>query len=115
MLDAKSENVLEAGTGFMMPLVDALHKLQSKGYVENLTPKFDHFECRSGEIKVYPDDMLIDHVYRFENTSDPDDQSIAYAVSCPKAGIKGVYVESYGLYHEELSEEMIQKFKDHEH
>jgi hypothetical protein len=111
----ETQDVQEAGTGFMMPLVEALHSLQRKGYVENLIPCFDHLEAQSGKYHVFPDDILVDRVYRFENTSDPDDQSIAYAITCPKAGIKGVYVESYGVYHDELSPEMESKLKDHEH
>lgn len=112
---SQSQDVLKAGTGFMMPLVEELHRLQAQGYVENLIPCFDHFECRSGEIRIDINDVVIDDIFRFENTSDPDDQSIAYAISAPKAGVKGVYVESYGLYHDELSPELEEKLKDHEH
>jgi hypothetical protein len=51
---------------------------------------------------------------RFENTSDPNDQSILYAISSPKHGIKGLFLESYGIYTEEVSRSMIEKFKNHE-
>ena len=112
---ATTKDVLKAGTGFMMPLVEELHRLKEDGYTENLIPCFDHLSCRSGEIEMKPDEFNVDAIFRFENTSDPDDQSIAYAISCPKAGIKGVYVESYGLYHDELSPEMMEKLKEHEH
>ncbi len=109
------EDIGQAGTGFMMSLVEGIHKMQEKGYTANLVPKFDRLECDMGNIKLYPDDLVIDKMIRFENTSDPDDQSILYAISSPSQNVKGIYVESYGTYHDELSHEMIERLKDHPH
>lgn len=106
-------DILEAGTGFMLSLSEALRLLEKKGYAENLSAKIDHFECRSGQFKLYPQDFCVDGIIRFENTSDPDDQSILYAVSAPAHGLKGIYVESYGIHQDELSREMIERLKDH--
>ena len=107
MMDQKTANdSLQAGTGFMMNLTDAIRKLSSRGYCENLVPRFDHLECRSGEIKLYPEDFVVEEMIRFENSSDPDDQSILYLVRSPSKGLRGLYVESYGLYHDDLSDEM---------
>ena len=92
-------------------LTEELHRLEAAGYTENLSARFDHFEARSGEIQLDPKQIVVDDHIRFENTSDPDDQSIAYAIRDPKSGIKGVYVESYGLYHDELSQQMIELLK----
>jgi len=115
MFESQSKDVMKAGTGFMMQLSDALHCLQEAGYVENLIPRYDHFEARSGEIRIDPADITIDDILRFENTSDPDDQSIAYAITSRKNGVKGIYVESYGLYHDDLSNDLMAKLQDHEH
>ena len=103
-----SKEALQAGTGFMASLTDAIKKYSDLGYTENLIPKIDHLEARSGELKFYPDDLVVDKVVRFENTSDPDDQSILYVISFPKSGHKGLYVDSYGTYHDELSHKMIE-------
>jgi hypothetical protein len=111
MLDSVAKDILQAGTGFMNCLTEELHRLEEAGYKENLSAKFDHFEARSGEIKLNPSEIIVDDHIRFENTSDPDDQSIAYAIRDPNTGIKGVYVESYGLYHDELSHQMIELLK----
>jgi hypothetical protein len=111
MLDSEAQDILKAGTGFMNCLTDELHRLEAAGYRENLSACFDHFEARSGEIQLSPSQVVIDDHIRFENTSDPDDQSIAYAVRDRETGIKGVYIESYGLYHDELSQQMIELLK----
>ena len=108
---ANAKDELKAGTGFMLQLTEGLTFFESEGYTENLIACFDHFECQSGAVKLYPSDFKVDGVMRFENTSDPDDQSILYAISSNDGKIKGAYVESYGLYHDELAPEMIDRFK----
>jgi hypothetical protein len=105
-------NTLQAGTGAILTLSQVIRKLQEKGYPENLIPNYDHLACRSNEIELYPGDIVVDEMVRFENTSDPDDQSILYAISSPTKNIKGLYVDSYGLYHDELSIALIQKLRE---
>lgn len=100
-------NIQMAGTGFMIQPLEVLIRLQRLGYTQNLVPCYDHFEVQSGAVRIFPKDFEVDEVTRFENTSDPDDQSILYAISSPSYGFKGVFLESYGLYHEELSQEML--------
>lgn len=103
---------LEAGTGFMASLADTIRAFESRGYTENLVPRFDHFEFRSGQEHLAPEDFVLDEMRRFENTSDPDDQAILYAISAPTQGVKGLYVDSYGAYHDDLSERMLRKLSN---
>jgi hypothetical protein len=109
--DVAKQEMSTAGTGEMLCITDAIKELQAKGYIESFEPKFDHLACRSGKIDLYPRDIFFDEVIRFENSSDPDDQSILYAISVPRRKMKGLYVESYELYHEEISQEMIERMK----
>lgn len=102
---------LQAGTGFMMSLTDAIRHLTALGYTENLGAAFDHLSAQSGAIKLYPHEIIIDDIFRFENSSDPDDQSILYAIDAPSRGIKGLYVDSYGFYHDELSHKLLERIK----
>lgn len=104
-------DMIRAGTGEMQCVSNAIKDLEAKGYVHNLTLAYDHFKTEDGKIKLYPKDIFFDEVMRFENTSDPDDQSILYAISSLADDIKGIYVESYGLYHEEISPLMIKRMQ----
>ena len=107
--NATNKDMLEAGTGEMVSLSEGIRKWESLGYTENLIPAEDHLSCQMGKIELYPDDIKVDYIIRFENTSDPDDQSILYAISSPSKGVKGLYVDSYGVYHDELSPELSEK------
>ncbi len=107
-MDEKSaKSTHQAGTGFMMSLTEAIKKLQGDGYTENFIPRFNHFEARSGTIKLFPEDLVVDEMLRFENSSDPDDQSILFAFSTSIPGVKGLYVDSYGLSHDNLSSDVL--------
>jgi hypothetical protein len=107
-----SNSMLKAGTGYMVCLSEIIRELQNEGYTDNLVPAYDHLCCRSGEVRLYPDDLKIEKMVRFENSSDPDDQAILYAITCEAQKIKGLYVDSYGFYHDDLSPEMLKKFKE---
>lgn len=107
------KDMSHAGTGEMYGLCDAMNRLQKKGYTQNLVAKFDHFTCDEGKLQLYPNDIFFDEVLRFENTSDPDDQSIMYAIrSLIEDDVKGLYIESYGLYHDDLSNTIIQRIQE---
>ncbi len=109
MEKATLKEMLEAGTGMMANLSETITKLEDKGYIESFVPSRDHLSCQSGKIELYPNDIFIDDIFRFENSSDPDDQSILYAIT--GKNIKGLYVESYGLYHDDLSKAMVDRIK----
>lgn len=108
-------DMMKAGTGFMMTLTEGVKKMQLRGYTANFSAKYDHLEAEMGKIKLYPQEFTIDKMIRFENASDPDDQSILYAISSASKNVKGLYIESYGTYHDELSSKMLEKMKDHPH
>ena len=108
---ANAKDELQAGTGFMLQLREGIQFMEDLGYNENLISKYDHFEFQSGLHSLKPSEFQVDGFMRFENTSDPDDQSILYAISSKDGQFKGTYVESYGLYHEEMSQDMMERFK----
>ena len=43
-----------------------------------------------------PELAQVDHVYRYEGPSDPDEEAIVLALSCPVCGAKGTLVSGYG-------------------
>ncbi len=91
-------------------LTEALQDLKSEGYTEDFNLQSHCLKCTSSDRQLKPDEFSIDKFYRFEGVSNPDDNSIVYAISS-KDGLKGVLVDAYGVYADSLNEDMVEKLK----
>ncbi|NNE76232.1 MAG: phosphoribosylpyrophosphate synthetase, partial [Pricia sp.] len=67
-------------------------------------------ECAALKLEIHPEDFEVDEMHRFEGMSSTDDNSILYAISS-KDGIKGTLVDAYGVYAQNISEEMRKKLR----
>ncbi len=90
-------------------LIDVLNNLKKVGYDEDFNLKQNCIECRNGEYRIFHNEFEVDEYFRFDNDSDPADQSILYAISSEKYNLKGVLINSYGIYSEEITDEMVDK------
>lgn len=90
-------------------LSGTMNDLRKQGYVEDFNLQQNCLECRSGQFKVFADEFKIDSFYRFEGESNPSDEAILYAISSDKHNLKGVLVNAYGIYSEQVTDEMLQK------
>ena len=52
-------------------------------------------------------------VYRFEGMTDPADSLVVYAISSNTGNSKGVLVDRYGLYAENMSPQLLDKLNIH--
>ncbi|NEW80103.1 MAG: phosphoribosylpyrophosphate synthetase [Gelidibacter sp.] len=91
-------------------LSEAINDLQLRGYTYDFNLKPECLECASLKIEVHPENFKVDEIYRFEGMSSVDDNSILYAISSIN-GIKGTLVDAYGVYAENISEEMRKKLR----
>jgi hypothetical protein len=92
-------------------LIDAINTYRNQGYTEDFNLKKSCLECRNSQYKIFHNEFAIDKFYRFEGDSNPDDQSIIYAISSEKYKLKGILINSYGIYSEPISDEMLNKLK----
>ena len=90
-------------------MVEALGALKRQGYIEDFNLEKNCLECRAGQFKIFHDEFQIDKFFRFEGATDPSDQAIIYAISSPKYGLKGTLVNAYGIYSDEITDEMLSK------
>jgi len=72
-------------------LSQVMARLRQQGYTDDLNRHADN------PLWLDPEAYRIDTVYRFEGPTNPDDESILYALSSVKYGSKGVLVNGYGL------------------
>jgi len=94
-------------------LVDALKDLKKRGYEADFATDTVCLYCGDMDIRMDPEDFHIDEVYRFEEDSNPENNSVVYAISS-STGVKGTLVDSYGTYPEHLSFEMAKKLQQHQ-
>jgi hypothetical protein len=91
-------------------LSDALNDLKKRGYTEDFELQQHCLQCPSLRLELEPEKFTVDEFYRFEGMSNPDDNSIVFAISSVD-GVKGTLVDAYGMYSENLTEPMIRKLK----
>lgn len=91
----------------MTTLTEILEKLKSEGYTIDFNVKHNCLECAENSLQVHPEDFVVDRVFRFEGDSNPDDEAIVYAISSEKHNLKGTLVNGYGLFADELTEELV--------
>lgn len=94
-------------------LSEAMNALKKEGYTEDFNLLQESLVCRNRSFKVFADEFEIDEFYRFEGMSNPSDNSILYAISSKKHGIKGLLVNGYGIYSEDITDKMMKKLSVH--
>jgi hypothetical protein len=93
-------------------LVETLEKLRKEGYVEDFNAKHDFLECRNGEFQVSHNDFQVDKTFRFEGETNPADEAVLYAISSEKHDLKGVLVNAFGIYSDDLADEILAKLSE---
>ncbi len=104
------EDLLEESFGTLSETINALTSL---GYAHDFNISEDCLICRQTNDTLSPSDFQIDKVYRFEGASNPDDQSILYAISSAKFNMKGVLVNGYGISSDDTVSKLIEKLQTH--
>ncbi|MEO8588239.1 MAG: phosphoribosylpyrophosphate synthetase [Flavobacteriales bacterium] len=94
-------------------LSEAVNDLQRRGYTDDLVLAERCLVCDARSLSLDPADFHIDELHRFEGNSDPEDQSIVYAIRSDKHGLKGILVNAYGPDASSLTQEMVSKLSVH--
>ena len=91
----------------------ALTDLVNRGYNLDFNLTSEALEYKSINLQLMPEEFEIEEVYRFEGMTDPADSSVVYAISSNLGNLKGVLVDGYGVYAENISPELLNKLKIH--
>ena len=89
-------------------LSERIEELRKKGYTTDFNLEDEKISNNNNSLIYNVDQLNIDHVYRFEGTSNPDDNCILYAVSANDK-VKGVLVDGYGVSGGQTSVELAKK------
>lgn len=90
-------------------LSEAVNDLQRRGYSDDLQLGGHCVVCSMKGKTLDPAEFHIDELHRFEGNSDPEDQSIVYAISSEKHDVKGILVNGYGPDASSLTQELVSK------
>jgi hypothetical protein len=88
-------------------LTEALAGLKAEGYTRDLNIAFDKLQCAEDGSCLVAGEFHIDHIYRFEDDTDPAGQSAVYAISSNDGSIRGVLVNAYGVYADDVSADLL--------
>ncbi len=93
-------------------LTEAIVALKEQGYTEDFNLQENCLECIAGKQQLMPHEFVIDKSFRFDVDEDPSDQSVLYAISSDIHSLKGLLVNGYGIYSDDVSNEMLEKLKE---
>ena len=78
-------------------LSEAMNKLKEQGFTHEFDYKDARLSCASENREFGCNELKVVEIHRFEGISDPEDNSILYAVESTD-GVKGLVVDAYGMY-----------------
>lgn len=81
-------------------LLEAVNGLRSRGYDYDFHYEDACLHCSKISEKFKSSDLKITEYYRFEGMSDPEDNSVIYAIQSNQ-GHKGIIIDAYGAYSDE--------------
>jgi hypothetical protein len=94
-------------------LSETIDGLRKEGYTLDFNFRDNCLVCHQLDVALSPDEFEIDRVYRFEGATNPDDQSILYAISSKINDAKGVLVNGYGISSDGATDLLISKLSTH--
>lgn len=86
--------------------------LEDKGYKSSFSVVGGQLSV-GHEIFCEDDEISLDATYRIEAESDPNNQAIIYAISCKNPKVKGLLINSFGIYADPDIDEFIHKIDVH--
>jgi hypothetical protein len=92
-------------------VTQAVKELTNRGYTVNFNLTVNHLSAAEHGHNLSAKEFNIDEVYRFEGETDPGDEMIVYAISSEVKGLKGILVNAFGIYSDQISDDLMAKLK----
>lgn len=106
----KDQIMIVENDDFLKTMVSCINALIKEGYSENYKVTDKGLKSFRRERIYNPTEVKVVDFFRFEGNSDPDDNSILYAIETSDGG-KGTLVDAYGTY----ADSQISSFMEHVH
>jgi len=76
-------------------LPEALTDLKIRGYEADFATNSDCLYCSDVDIRLNPEEFIVDEVYHFKVEGNIDEGAVLYAITS-HTGVKGILVDGYG-------------------
>jgi hypothetical protein len=77
-------------------VTEALEILVADGYTESFDVRAGRVRCHACGDAHDAGEAVVERIYRFEGTSDPDYEDIVFGLHCPVCDARGTLVSAYG-------------------
>lgn len=98
----------------MTTLSEITNKLLADGYTVDFNITENTADGPGKYLQEHPEEFIIDRHYRFEGVSDPEDEAIVYAISSTVNGVKGILINGYGVYSDQVTNDLVKKLPQKE-
>lgn len=92
-------------------VTQAVAELNKRGYTINFNLSAGKLSGEEHGISLSANEFNIDEVHRFEGDTDPGDEMVVYAISSESKKVRGILVNAFGVYSDELSDDLMSKLK----
>lgn len=90
-------------------LSQAMKRFNALGYTEDFRSQAAKLLATPSQKSFRAIDLTVDQVFRLEGETDLDEESILFALSDPKSGLKGTYLIAYGINMDPADVEILQQ------
>lgn len=95
---------------YMKSLSTCLNKVVKDGYTEDFKVTEKGLEALSNGKIFQANDVKIVNFFRFEGTSNPEDEAVLYVLET-SSGLKGTLVDAYNIYSDDLVASFIKEIE----
>lgn len=107
----KDTAVMQTGKNELETMVSLMQKLEKEGFITQFKVGEKGLESLATGRIYQPTDVKIESFFRFEGESDPEDNSVLYAIST-NDGEKGTLSDGYGNSSEPRVGEFLRKVEE---
>lgn len=96
-------------------LSEAVNDLVKRGYTTDFLvhEEKDCLVCRQNDLELSPEEFGIDEIHRFDEMTDPGDETILFAISSNDKSFKGLVINSFGADFGYRSSKLVEHLKAH--
>jgi hypothetical protein len=96
----------------METLSQAIERLTTAGYRDEFRAEQDGLRSVETGCVHAPETLVVDDIVRLEGVSDPQDESMLFALRCADHGTRGTYVVAFGPDVTPLDADMVRRLPD---